>query len=132
MKIAYLIIAHGSREEEANQGFSKFLQSFRKIFPDRMVQGAFLELAKPNIAEAIETCIEDGATEIILMPLMFFPGRHVKIDIPQFIEEAKSHHPEVDFHYTGAISDHPMMLALLEDKGKQVLRTASHNKIARK
>ena len=122
MKIAYLIIAHGSREQEANQAFSNFLAQFRKTFPDRLVQGAFLELTKPDIPEAIESCIRAGATEIVLMPLMFFPGRHVKLDIPRFIEEAKACHPAVDFHYTGAISNHPMMFALLEDKAKHLLK----------
>ncbi len=122
MNMTYLIIAHGSREEEANQAFFKFLERFQKNFPHRKVQGAFLELAKPSIPEAIETCIREGSTEIVVMPLMFFSGRHVKTDIPQFIEEAKSRHPEVDFHYTGPLAEHPMLLTLLEEKAKALVK----------
>ncbi|HXV27387.1 MAG TPA: CbiX/SirB N-terminal domain-containing protein [bacterium] len=122
MKIVYLIIAHGSREQEANQAFFDFLERFRKTFPSRQVQGAFLELARPSIPEAIKSCIQDQATEIVVMPLMFFSGRHVKTDIPQLIQEAKSKYPKVDFHYTGPLADHPMLLSLLDEKAKSLLK----------
>ncbi len=120
--MTYLVIAHGSREQEANQAFFDFLERFRKKYLERKVQGAFLELAKPSIPEAIEQCVSEGTTEIVVMPLMFFSGRHVKTDIPQLIQEAKTRHPEVDFHYTGPLAEHPMLLELLEDKAKSILK----------
>lgn len=120
MKSAYLIIAHGSREAEANQAFFDFLERFRAAYPDRLVEGSFLEIAKPTIPQGIENCIRKGVSEIIVLPMMFFPGRHVKEDIPRFIKEAKAGHPEVDFHYAGPVSEHPMLLSLLEEKAKQM------------
>ena len=120
MKICYLVIAHGSREREANQAFFEFLERFRQASQPRLVEGAFLELAKPSIPEGIEACIAKGAREIIILPMMFFPGRHVKEHIPRFIEEAKARYPEVDFHYAGPVSEHPMLLSLLEEKAKQM------------
>ena len=119
MKSAYLIIAHGSRDPEANQAFFEFLERFRKAYPDRLAEGAFLELAKPAIPQGIENCIAKGVSEIIILPMMFFPGRHVKEDIPRLIETAKARHPEVDFHYAGPVSEHPMLLSILEEKAKQ-------------
>ena len=86
------------------------------------MRGAFLELAQPSIPDAIEHCITQGLQEICVIPLMFFAGRHVKEDIPRFIQEAKTKHPEVDFHYSGPLCDHPMMLALLDEKAKLALQ----------
>ena len=120
MKAVYLVIAHGSRDPEANQAFFDFLERFRKVYPHRRVEGAFLELAKPAIPQGIENCIAKGASEVIILPMMFFPGRHVKEDIPRLIEEAKARHPEVDFHYAGPVSEHPLLLSLLEEKAGQV------------
>lgn len=120
MHSAYLVIAHGSRDSEGNRAFLDFLEKFRKVHPHRSVEGAFLELAKPNIPEGIERCVAGGAAQIFVIPLMLFPGRHVKEDIPRFIQEAKSRHPEIDFHYAGPLSDHPMMLELLEAKAKTI------------
>lgn len=119
MKSAYLVIAHGSREAEANRDFFEFLERFRKAFPHRLVEGAFLELAKPSIPEGIENCIAREVSEIIILPLMFFSGKHVKESIPRFIEEAKARYPEVDFHYAGPVSENPLLLALLEEKAAQ-------------
>ena len=119
MRSAYLIIAHGSREKESNQAFEELLEKFRKAYPDRLIEGAFLEIAKPGIPEAIETCIQKNAAEIFILPLMLFPGRHVKEHIPRFIEQAKASHPEVDFHYAGPLSDHPLLISLLEEKADQ-------------
>ena len=119
MKSAYLVIAHGSREAEANRAFVEFLERFRKAYPHRSVEGAFLELAKPAIPEGIENCAAQGVSEIIILPMMFFPGRHVKEDIPRFIQEAKAKHPEIDFHYAGPVAEHPMLMSLLEEKAGQ-------------
>ena len=115
MKSAYLVIAHGSREAEANQAFLEFLEKFRKAYPNRLVEGAFLELARPAIPQGIENCISKGVSEIIILPMMFFPGRHIKQDIPGLIEEAKARHLEVDFHYAGPVCENPMLLSLLEE-----------------
>ena len=120
MKTCYLIIAHGSREREANQAFFEFLERFRQASQPRLVEGAFLELAKPSIPEGIEACIAKGAREIIILPMMFFPGRHVKEDVPRFIEEAKHRHPEVDFHYASPVSENPMLVSLLEENAEQI------------
>jgi len=121
MKTAYLVIAHGSRDSEANQAFTRFLQGFKATVKDRLVVGAYLELAKPSIPEAIETCVQKGAGEILILPLMLFPGRHVKEDIPQIIQEAKARHPEIDFHYSSPLHDHPLLVKLLDDKAKAML-----------
>ena len=116
MKSAYIVIAHGSREKESNLAFLALMKKFRASFPKRKVEHAFLELAKPGIPEAIEKCIKSGAKELFIIPMMLFPGRHVKEHIPQFIQEAKMKHPEVDFHYSGPLSDHPMLVSLLKEK----------------
>ena len=120
MPSAYIIIAHGSRKQEGNEAFFEFVNKFRKAFPRRKVQEAFLELAKPSIPEAIEKSIAQGADELFIIPMMLFPGRHVKEHIPAFIEAAKDKHPQVDFHYARPLSDHPGMIKLVADKAKSL------------
>ena len=109
---AYLLIAHGTRDEDGKNAFFQFVDEFRKAFPDRFVQPAFLELAKPSIPEGVEACVEEGAREIFVIPLMLFPGRHVNQDIPGQIQAAKGRYPHLDFHYSGA-------LALASQEGKR-------------
>ena len=118
MKSAYLVIAHGSREKKANEEFFEFLGKFKSLFPKKQVMGAFLEMAKPGIPEAVDACAKRGADQIFLLPLMLFQGRHVKEDIPKMIADAKMRHPKLDFHYASPLSDHPMLLNILKDKAR--------------
>ncbi len=105
MSQTILLIAHGSREEESNQALFLLLEKFRTENPDKNVFGAFLELASPSIPEGIELCVVSGAREIFVVPLMLFPGRHVKKDIPVFIKEAEKKYPGIVFHYGGPFAD---------------------------
>lgn len=113
-KSSYIVIAHGSREKQANDAFEGFIRTFRKTFPKKDVYGAFLGMAKPSIPESIETAVKKGSDNVVILPLMFFPGRHIKEDIPKFIADAKMKYPAVDFHYAGPVASHPMMAKLLK------------------
>jgi len=113
---AYLIIAHGSREAGSNQAFLSLVRKVKKAAGKSAVVGAFLELASPGVLEGVERCVSAGADEVFVVPLMLFPGRHVKRDIPRLIQEAKRRHRNVTFHYSGPLSDHPMLAALLARK----------------
>lgn len=103
-KSAYLVIAHGTRKKQGRLTLFRFVEKFQKAFPDRRVQPAFLKLCRPSIREGIECCVEKGAEEIFVLPLMLFPGRPVEENIPCEIQEAKRRHPHVDFHYSGALA----------------------------
>lgn len=103
-KVAYLLIAHGTRDEDGREAFFKFVEEFRTKMPGRRIEPAFLELSQPSIRQGIEACVKGGAEEIFVLPLMLFPGRHVKEDIPREVQESKRLFPQVDFHYAGALA----------------------------
>ena len=124
---AYIVIAHGSRDAGANQSFQEFLKVFQKKIKKQAVYGAFLEIAKPSLSEALEKAIEKGAQELMILPLMFFCGRHVKDDIPKQIAAIKGKYPEADFHYAAPVAEHPLMAKLLKDNIRTAKRI-SHGK----
>lgn len=124
-RVAYLLIAHGTREEEGKIAFFRFVDEFRRAFPNRQVEPAFLELTEPSIPEGVQACVKQGAEEVVVLPLMLFPGRHINKDIPDQIQAAKRKYPQVDFHYAGALaidarhskpSSEPKMFELLLTK----------------
>ena len=118
MKSFYLLIAHGSRQNQANRELFKLVEKFRKAYPKRRIEGCFLEIASPSIPVGIQICIDKGAEEIFVIPLMVFTGRHVQEHIPSYIREARIQHPELDFHFGTPLADHPLLLKILEDKTK--------------
>ncbi len=117
-KDAYLIIAHGTRDPEGRRAFGEFLGKFRAAYPHRHIQGAFLSMGEPTVPQAVERCVQEGARQIFVIPLLFFSGRHAKEDIPRRIQEAKSTYPEIDFHYASPLAENPKLFSLLEEKMK--------------
>ena len=133
---AYLLIAHGTKDAEGKTAFFQFVEEFRQAFPHRRVEPAFLGLSRPSVPEGIEACVEGGAQEIFVLPLMLFPGRHVNQDIPTEIQTAKHRFPEVDFHYSGALAlaskhsrkaSEPQMFELLQNKISQLEKEEEKN-----
>lgn len=114
--LVYVVIAHGSKNLRSNKTFFEFLKKFKKAYPEKKIEGCFLDCVRPNVPETLEKCASLNYAGIVVIPLMFFPGKHVAKDIPGMIKNAKAKYPEIDFHYSGALADHPKMLDILADK----------------
>ena len=90
MPTALLIVDHGSRRTESNEMLYDVGDILQKKRPELIVQIAHMELAEPTIPQAVEACVQEGATEIIVHPYMLSPGRHATEDIPRMAHEAGS------------------------------------------
>ena len=83
-------VGHGSRLQEGNEQFIHFIQSVMKERNERIQRIAFLELTTPTISDAVTETILEGATEIMIVPVLLFAAAHYKCDIPFEIEKCKS------------------------------------------
>lgn len=92
------MIGHGSRDLEAQNQFMEVVEMIKNSM-DCKVNGAFMELAKPDFLSGVEELIRDGADSITVCPLFLFSGVHIKKDIPELIEEAKAKYPNVSFTF---------------------------------
>ena len=97
MKIALLVMVHGSPRPAANQDVFAVvgLLRERKQFP--IVEVGFMELNEPAIPEAIECCVAQGATRVIGVPYFLHAGKHVMTDLVELFEEAQMRMPQVEF-----------------------------------
>jgi sirohydrochlorin ferrochelatase len=115
-----LIVAHGSRRSESNIEVEQLTQVIREKTLGKYlsVSYAFLELAEPPISKAIDKCVQQGATDILLLPYFLSAGRHVQQDIPEEMTAKQIQYPHINIRvtsYLGAakgIAD--MMLSLIE------------------
>ncbi|MCI0380303.1 MAG: CbiX/SirB N-terminal domain-containing protein [Gemmataceae bacterium] len=81
MKTALLLIAHGSREPQANEDVRWVADRLRAEF--ELVETAYLELAEPDILTAARSCVARGATRIVLTPYFLSAGVHVLRDLQE-------------------------------------------------
>lgn len=101
MKQALLIIAHGSRRATANQEVTRLARQIMQERSDFICcETGFLELASPDILQAIQNCVDQGAEHVVVIPYFLAAGRHVVIDIPAHLEHAKRLHQHVTFSLT--------------------------------
>src|SRR5579863_7369994 len=81
---AALLIAHGSRRDEANRDLVQLADALkeRALYP--IVEIAYLELSDPTIPEAGLACVQKGADRVFLLPYFLSFGAHVTDDLERF------------------------------------------------
>ena len=97
-----LLIAHGSRNQAANDEIKQLAQRVQQLGDDRFaaVVPAFLEFAEPDIVSGIEECVALGASRISVLPYFLAAGNHVARDIPAVLDLARKAHPDVNIEQT--------------------------------
>lgn len=112
---ALLLIAHGSRRAQSNNEVIELAERLknncREQYP--IIHAGFLELAEPQITEGIKKCVDEGATEIVILPYFLNSGRHVVDDIPRIVNDSKAYYPDIEIKIAAHLGNSPLILDLL-------------------
>ena len=114
MKTALLLIAHGSRNVEANDDLVALAMALREEYA--IVEPAFLELAEPTIAVAGRRCVEQGATRVILMPYFLSAGVHVRQDLATWRAQLAQEYEQVEWLLAEPIGRHPLVRTIVLER----------------
>ncbi|PFD97561.1 sirohydrochlorin chelatase [Bacillus cereus] len=106
-------IGHGSRLQEGNEQFIHFVKSVINERSENIQKIGFLELTTPTAQDAIVEAITEGATEILIVPVLLFAAAHYKRDVPFEIEKIKRHYPHITISVVPPFSTHPLMIELV-------------------
>lgn len=95
---ALIIVAHGSKRETSNNEVISLIDQLKAGMEDLypIMVTSFLEFAAPSIPEAIDLCIDQGASHITLLPYFLSAGKHVHVDIPEQAKLSKYGDNRVD------------------------------------
>lgn len=120
MSAEIILLGHGSRREEANQGL---LQVARKVsaIVGREVTPAFMGNAEPSLPTAVMDKIGQGVRTIIVMPLFLFRGIHVSVDIHEELKEIRVQYPEVDIIFTTELGADDLIAQLASSRIKEAM-----------
>ena len=116
MKRAILLVDHGSRLPEANAGLDELADALRERVPEQIVAVAHLEIAQPDIAAGIATCVEKGAEAIVVHPYFLSPGQHTTKDIPAQVAAAAQQHPGIQIQISETLGGHAALLDVVLDR----------------
>lgn len=114
MKTAVLLVGHGSRLGAGNEEVRQFSKRINAQIDDALiVETCFLEFERPNIADGMKACVDQGAEKIVTIPIMLLQAGHSKIHIPMAIDEAKKQYPTVDITYGRPLGIHESLIDIL-------------------
>jgi sirohydrochlorin ferrochelatase len=118
-KTALLLIAHGSRQEEANADLYQVASMLRTRGRYGVVETSFLELAEPTVAQGAARCVAQGARRVILLPYFLSAGIHVRRDLTALQAALASEHPGAEFRLAEPLGPHPLLLEVVAERARQ-------------
>lgn len=121
-----LLVGHGSRDADGRQGLLDFASAYQAMDTSRPVVPCFLELTEPTIQDGVDRCIEQGYTELSVLPILLFAARHNKFDVTNELDRARQRHPQLQFHYGRHFGITPAIVDLWRSRLDE-LDQPSHN-----
>ncbi len=119
----FIVFAHGSRIESANQAVRDVVSKMAAA-GGHLVQAAFLELGVPDLAGATELLIARGAKRIVVVPYFLTLGTHMQRDLPRLAQDASRANGDIEMRITAPLDGHPALVDALLDRASEALDTA--------
>lgn len=114
----FIVFAHGSRIESANQAVRDVAQQMA-LSGQHIVEPAFLELGEPDLAGAAERLLSRGASRIIVIPYFLTLGTHLQRDLPRLVENISRTHQNIEIKVTSPLDGHPALVDALLDRASE-------------
>jgi sirohydrochlorin ferrochelatase len=108
-RTAVLLIAHGSRQQAANDDLHELAGRLTAEGAYAIVEACFLELAEPDIPTGGERCVARGGTRVLMIPYFLSAGVHLRRDLTAARDEMSRRHPDVEFLLGSPLGPHPLL-----------------------
>jgi sirohydrochlorin cobaltochelatase len=112
---AIVLFGHGARNNRWREPFDRLASLWRAQHPQVRVELAFLELMQPGLEESIAVLADDGATEVVVVPVFFGQGGHLRNDFSVLLSDCQDKFPSVALSATPAVGeDEAVLQAIIE------------------
>jgi sirohydrochlorin ferrochelatase len=111
-----LVVGHGSRRDAANETLLALADAVAGRLPAYAVEPAFLEIARPTIADGYAALVAAGCPRIVVHPYFLYPGNHTTHDIPAALAAAAAEHGAVPWVLTDPLNLDPRIVDVVADR----------------
>lgn len=118
---AIILFGHGARDVRWREPFDRLALLWRARYPNVLVELAFLELMKPSLREAITSLVTAGATNLVVIPVFFGQGGHLRNDFPVLLSACQEKFPDIALSATSAVGEDEAVLQAIIDFGARAL-----------
>lgn len=120
MDTKIILLGHGSRRAEANQGLVEVAEKVEALLR-RPVTPAFMSHHEPSLPQAIRAQAQEGVKRIIIMPLFLFAGMHVTFDIHEEAAKVREEFPDLEIVFSRALGADDGIAALATTRIKEAM-----------
>ena len=120
MQTALLLIAHGSRQPEANADLHHVVEGLVRR-GHALVEASFLELAEPDIERRRRAVRGAGAGRVVLLPYFLSAGVHVRRDLTAARDRLAARFPGVEFLLAEPLGRHPLLLEVVAERVREAV-----------
>lgn len=106
------MVGHGTLDAAGKAEFFATATQFAAQLPGWLIEPAFLEMASPDLATAVQRVIARGARQVRVLPLLLFAAGHAKSDLPRLLATVAAEHPTVGFALSPVLGCQSDLVAL--------------------
>jgi sirohydrochlorin cobaltochelatase len=105
-----VLFAHGAREPGWARPFEAIRDRIRAARPECPIELAYLEIMSPDLEQAIDSLVQQGASAITVFPLFMAQGGHLKQDLPKILDAIRATRPHIPIALETAVGEVPELL----------------------
>ncbi|MGP4077356.1 sirohydrochlorin chelatase [Halobacillus sp. K22] len=117
---AVLYVSHGSRVEETRSEAVACIEKAQAHVNVPLYKICYLEIASPNVADGVEELVQNGASEIAVVPVLLLSAGHYYKDLPEEIKNMQERFPSVTFTYGKPLGVQDRLVDVLVDRIENV------------
>ena len=118
---AVVIFAHGSSIESANDSVRSIAAGVRQESGFDIVETAFLEQGRPDLAGAVASVVSQGARRVVVVPYFLTLGIHLQRDLPNIVQGLARIHKGVEIRVAPPLDGHPALGEILKERAREML-----------
>lgn len=96
---AIILLGHGSRVPDAGKEMDRAIKLLKEKYKLGMVVGCHMSRIGPHFPETLEKVVSEGAKEVIVIPYFLNMGLHIRLDIPEMMQEEAKKYPGIKLIY---------------------------------
>ena len=117
----YVIFAHGSTVEEANDAVREVARRAAQAGGFTAYETAFLECTRPSLADAVAKLVGQGIHDIVILPYFLTLGIHLQRDLPNLVGEVQERTPGLTIRVAPPLDGHPALSEILVARAQEVV-----------
>lgn len=102
---ALVLFGHGARDARWREPFDRLQGKLAAMLPHSAVRLAFLELMPPALPEALRDLAAQGVADILVVPVFFGRGGHLRRDLPALLDQCRATLPGVRIRCATAVGE---------------------------